>query len=151
MEKGNRRKFLGKGLAAAATGVAAAKAAQPAGGRVHLTGYVSDRQLAACYRCSTAFVLPSLYEGFGLPVLEAMAHGVPVACSNAGALPEVAGDAAVLFDPRSVEAIGAAMSSILRDASLRERLSHAGKARAAEFTWKRTAELTLAVYQKARG
>jgi glycosyltransferase involved in cell wall biosynthesis len=127
------------------------QAAQPVSGRVHLTGYVSDRQLAACYRCSTAFVLPSLYEGFGLPVLEAMAHGVPVACSNAGALPEVAGDAAVLFDPHFVEAITAAVSSIVSDSSLRERLGRAGKARAAEFSWKRTAELTLAVYQKARG
>ena len=126
------------------------QAAQAATGRIHFTGYVSDRQLAACYRCSTAFVLPSLYEGFGLPVLEAMAHGVPVACSNAGALPEVAGDAAVLFDPRSVEAIAAAVSSILSDTILRDRLSQAGKARAAQFSWRRTAELTFSIYEKAR-
>ena len=127
------------------------KAAQPASGRIQFTGYVTDRQLAACYRCSTAFVLPSLYEGFGLPVLEAMAHGVPVASSNAGALPEVAGDAAVLFDPRSVEGMTAAVSSILSDSGLRERLSRAGKSRAAQFTWKRTAESTLAVYRTALG
>jgi glycosyltransferase involved in cell wall biosynthesis len=126
------------------------QAVQPASARIHLTGYVTDRQLAAFYRCSTAFVLPSLYEGFGLPVLEAMAHGVPVACSNAGALPEVAGDAAVLFDPLSIDTIVAAVSSILGDAGLRERLSRAGKERAAQFSWKRTAELTLNVYEKAR-
>jgi glycosyltransferase involved in cell wall biosynthesis len=127
------------------------QAAQSAKGRTHLTGYVSDRQLAACYRCSTAFVLPSLYEGFGLPVIEAMSHGVPVACSNAGALPEVCGDAAVLFDPRSVEAIAAAVTRLLDDSNLRERLSRAGQTRAAQFSWKRTAELTLAAYRKAVG
>jgi len=126
-------------------------AAGPANERIRFTGYVSDRQLAACYRCSTAFVLPSLYEGFGLPVIEAMAQGIPVACSNAGALPEVCGDAAVLFDPHSVEAIAAAVSSILGDSDLRERLSSAGKARATQFTWKRTAELTFAAYRRVRG
>ena len=125
-------------------------AAGPVSERIHFTGYVTDRQLAACYRCSTAFVLPSLYEGFGLPVIEAMAHGVPVACSNAGALPEVCGDAGVLFDPQSVEAIAAAVSRILSEPDLRERLSRAGQARAAQFSWKKTAELTSAVYAKAR-
>jgi glycosyltransferase involved in cell wall biosynthesis len=126
------------------------QAAQSAMGRIHFTGYISDRQLAACYRCSTAFVLPSLYEGFGLPVIEAMSHGVPVACSDAGALPEVCGDAAVLFDPRSIEAIAAAVGQILSDSELRERLSRAGQARAAQFSWKQCAELTLAAYVKAR-
>lgn len=120
-----------------------------ASGQVHFTGYVSDRQLAACYRCSTAFVLPSLYEGFGLPVIEAMAHGIPVACSDKGALPEVCGDAAVLFDPRSVDAIADAVNRILADSELRQRLSRAGKARAALFSWKRSADLTVAIYEKA--
>lgn len=126
------------------------RAAGSAHGRVHITGYVTDRQLAASYSCSTAFVLPSLYEGFGLPAIEAMAHGVPVACSNAGALPEVCGDAAILFDPLSVEAIVEALKRILDDSALRQRLGEAGRARAAEFSWKRCAELTQEVYESAR-
>jgi glycosyltransferase involved in cell wall biosynthesis len=125
-------------------------AARAMAGRVHFTGYVTDRQLAACYRCATAFVFPSLYEGFGLPALEAMSHGVPMACSDAGSLPEVCGDAALLFDPRSVEAIVDALDRILKDPALRARLSAAGTARAKEFSWTRSAELTLAVYEKAR-
>jgi alpha-1,3-rhamnosyl/mannosyltransferase len=79
-----------------------------------------------------------------------MSHGVPVACSKAGALPEVCGDAAVLFDPRSIEAIASAMGILLDDSKLRERLSRAGQARAAQFSWKKCAELTLAAYVKAR-
>lgn len=126
------------------------QAAGPVSERVHFTGYVTDRQLAAWYRCSSVFVFPSLYEGFGLPVLEAMAHGIPVACSNAGALPEVCGDAALLFNPLSIDSMVAAVDSILGDTALRQRLSHAGMARAAEFSWNRCAELTLAAYEKAR-
>jgi glycosyltransferase involved in cell wall biosynthesis len=125
-------------------------AARPLNERVHFTGYVSDRLLAAWYRCSEVFVLPSLYEGFGLPVIEAMAHGIPVACSNAGALPEVCGDAAVMFDPLSVEAMFSAVDSILTDAALAQRLTVAGKAQAARFSWKTSAELTRAVYQRVR-
>jgi len=119
-------------------------------GRVHFTDYITDRQLAACYRSSTMLVLPSLYEGFGLPALEAMAHGIPVACSNAGALPELCGEAAVLFDPLSVDAIADAMEGILRDAAVRARLGEAGLARAKLFTWARTVELTSKVYEQAR-
>jgi glycosyltransferase involved in cell wall biosynthesis len=126
------------------------RAAGPANERIHFTGYVSDRQLAACYRCSTAFVLPSLYEGFGLPVIEAMAQGIPVACSNAGALPEVCGDAAVLFDPVSVEGMVDAVDEILHDSSLRQRLSEAGRVRATQFTWEKCADQTQAVYERAR-
>ena len=118
--------------------------------RVRFTGYVTDRQLAAFYRCSIAFVFPSLYEGFGLPALEAMSHGVPVACSNAGSLPEVTGDAALLFDPLSVEAIIDAVDRVLGDADLRKRLSAAGFERAKQFSWTKSAELTLDVYEKAR-
>lgn len=124
-------------------------AAAGVGPRVHFTGYVTDRQLAACYRCCTAFVYPSLYEGFGLPALEAMAHGVPMACSNAGALPEVYGDAAVAFDPTSVDAIVDAVDRVLRDADLRRRLSAAGIERAKDFSWTKSARLTLDAYQKA--
>jgi glycosyltransferase involved in cell wall biosynthesis len=118
--------------------------------RVRFTGYVTDHQLAAFYKCSTAFVFPSLYEGFGLPALEAMSHGVPVVCSNAGSLPEVCGDAALLFDPMSVDAIIEAVDRVLSDADLRKRLGAAGSARAREFSWTKSAEMTVAVYEKAR-
>jgi glycosyltransferase involved in cell wall biosynthesis len=126
------------------------KAAAPANKQIHFTGYITDRQLAACYRCSTAFVLPSLYEGFGLPVIEAMTQGIPIACSNAGALPEVCDDAAVLFDPLSVEGMVDAVDRILDDSSLRQRLSEAGRTRATQFSWKKCAELTRNVYEKVR-
>jgi glycosyltransferase involved in cell wall biosynthesis len=118
--------------------------------RIHFTGYISDRQLAACYRCSIAFVFPSLYEGFGLPVLEAMAHGIPVACSDVEALREVSGDAAILFNPTSIDDIAQVLDKLLRDASLRQRLSSAGPLRAAAFTWEKSARHTIEVYRKAR-
>jgi len=128
----------------------AVSAAASVSERVHFTGYVSDRQLAACYRCSTVFVFPSLYEGFGLPAIEAMSHGVPIACSNAGSLPEVCSEAALLFDPLSTEAITTAVDSLLRDSALRDRLSAAGRARANEFSWTATADQTVRVYEKVR-
>jgi len=106
----------------------------------------SDRRLDELYAGATAFVFPSLYEGFGLPVLEAMAAGLPVATSARGSLGEVAGDAALLFDPTSDEEIAAAMRLLLRDKELRERLSAAGRARAALFLWSRTARDTFEVY-----
>ncbi|GAC1480771.1 MAG: glycosyltransferase family 1 protein [Candidatus Dormibacteria bacterium] len=124
------------------------ESATPNSDRVHFTGYVNDRQLAACYKASTAFVFPTLYEGFGIPALEAMAHGVPVASSNSGGLPEVCGDAAIMFDPRSVDAIVDALHRILSDASLRQRLSAAAIDRAKQFSWQRSAELTLEAYKK---
>ena len=133
------KRFLGDDIVRSASSTAA---------RVHFTGYVTDRQLAACYQESTVFVLPSLYEGFGLPVLEAMAHGVPVACSNAGGIPEVCGDAGVMFDPRSVEAIVEAVHRILTNASLRESLKAAALSRAGQFSWRRSAEATLDIYRK---
>jgi alpha-1,3-rhamnosyl/mannosyltransferase len=103
------------------------------------------------YALADAFVFPSLYEGFGLPVLEAMARGVPVACSDRSSLPEVAGDAALLFDPEDVGAMTVVLSRLLDDGALRSRLSAAGVARAASFTWARTAELTVASYRRALG
>lgn len=124
------------------------RSASSSADRVHFTGYVTERQLAACYQRSTVFVLPSLYEGFGLPVLEAMAHGVPVACSNVGGIPEVCGDAGVMFDPRSVDSIVEAIQRILDDASFRESLMAAGLARAKQFSWPRSAEATLGIYRK---
>ena len=123
-------------------------AARSLADRVHFTGYITDAQLAACYRCCTTFVFPSLYEGFGLPALEAMAQGAPVACSNAGALPEVCGQAALYFDPRSVEAIVDAIDEMLNDEGLRRRLTEAGLSRAREFSWRRTAELTVEIYRR---
>ena len=125
----------------------AVAAASPVSERVHFTGYVTDRQLSACYECATAFVFPSLYEGFGLPALEAMAHGVPMACSDAGSLPEVCGDAAILFDPHSIDAIADSVGRLLDDSDLRRRLATAGPERARQFSWTRTAELTLDVYR----
>ncbi|HET7467786.1 MAG TPA: glycosyltransferase family 1 protein [Candidatus Dormibacteraeota bacterium] len=124
-------------------------AAVPLGERVHFTGYVSDRQLAACYSHCTAFVFPSLYEAFGLPAIEAMAHGVPVACSNAGALPEICADAALMFDPLSTEAMAAAIQAITTDTAVRDRLSAAGPVRARQFSWAKSATLTYEAYQKA--
>jgi glycosyltransferase involved in cell wall biosynthesis len=123
-------------------------AASPVRNRVHFTGYLTDRQLAAAYRCSAAFVFPSLYEGFGLPAVEAMAHGTPVVSSNAGSLPEVCADAAFLFDPRSVESIVEAVDQVLRNPNLRERLSRAGRARAKDFDWVKTAQRTVEVYRR---
>jgi glycosyltransferase involved in cell wall biosynthesis len=119
------------------------------GGRVRLLGWVDDATLDGLYRAADCFVFPSLAEGFGLPVLEAMLRGVPVACSNATALTEVAGDAALLFDPLDVEAIADAVRRILEDYALAERLRAAGRKRARRFSWEEAARLTLACYRKA--
>ncbi len=116
-----------------------------------LTGYVLDDDLPALIAAATAFVFPSLYEGFGLPPLEAMACGTPVLCSDRSSLPEVVGDAALLFDPTDEEAIRAAMRRLLRDAALREALRRKGLEQAARFSWRRTAEETLRLYRRLAG
>ncbi|MBS3784715.1 MAG: glycosyltransferase family 4 protein [Anaerolineae bacterium] len=108
--------------------------------RVRLLGFVEDQDLPALYREASLFAFPSLYEGFGLPVLEAMACGVPVVCSNTSSLPEVAGDAALLVDPLDVDAMGAAMDLALEDDDLRNRMIDRGLAQAARFTWDRSAQ-----------
>jgi glycosyltransferase involved in cell wall biosynthesis len=95
-------------------------------------------------------VLPSRYEGFGLPVLEAMARGVPGACADRASLPEVAGDAALLFDPQQPAELAHAVTRILRDRELAAELAARGRARAAEFTWRRAAEETIASFERAR-
>jgi len=118
---------------------------------VRWPAWVSDEELEGLYAVSGAFVFPSLYEGFGLPVLEAMARGVPVACSDRSSLPEVAGDAALLFDPTDPAAIAGAIETLLSDGEVALRLRDAGRARAAEFTWARTARLTLESYERALG
>ena len=111
--------------------------------------YVEAADLEGLYAAAACFVLPSLNEGFGLPILEAMRRGVPVACSNVSAMPEVAGDAARYFDPRRVEDIAAALLDLLGDQALASRLVAAGRERARGFSWKATAELTLESYERA--
>jgi glycosyltransferase involved in cell wall biosynthesis len=113
---------------------------------VRFLSWISAAELEGLWALADAFVFPSLYEGFGLPVLEAMARGVPVACSNASSLPEVAGEAALLFEPRAEDAIARALRRLLSDGALRERLRALGFERAREFTWERTARATLASY-----
>ncbi|HEX5852014.1 MAG TPA: glycosyltransferase family 1 protein [Solirubrobacteraceae bacterium] len=120
-------------------------------GDVRFPAWVSAAELEGLWKITRAFLFPSLYEGFGLPVLEAMARGVPVACADASSLPEVAGEAALLFDPRSEDAIADALLRLLRDEELCERLRRLGLQRAAGFTWERTAEGTLASYALALG
>jgi glycosyltransferase involved in cell wall biosynthesis len=120
-------------------------------GRVRFPAWVSPDELEALYAEATCFVLPSLIEGFGLPVLEAMVRGVPVACSDRPALPEVAGDAALLFDPTNQIEVTDAVRRLITDAELRQSLIARGIARARAFTWRRTAELTLASYRRAVG
>jgi len=117
--------------------------------RVRFTGYIASEDLPALFGAATAFVFPSLFEGFGLPPLEAMACGAPVICSNAASLPEVVGDAALLIDPLSADDLAAALRRLLDDADLRARLGAAGLARAGLFSWQRTARETLAVYHEA--
>jgi alpha-1,3-rhamnosyl/mannosyltransferase len=102
------------------------------------------------YAGATVFVMPSLYEGFGLTPLEAMACGVPVVCSNASSLPEVVGDAALLVNPRDGTALAQAIARVLDDAALRDELRAKSLARAAQFSWERTARETLQVYRAAR-
>jgi glycosyltransferase involved in cell wall biosynthesis len=117
--------------------------------RVFLTGPVSDSDLPALYNGAKLFIFPSLYEGFGLPPLEAMACGTPVVTSNVSSLPEVTGEAALLVDPLDVEGIAQAMRRVLEDPAMAEEMHIKGLAQAAKFTWERTARETLKVYQKA--
>jgi len=115
-------------------------------GDVRFPAWVSAEELEGLWALAMVFVFPSLYEGFGLPVLEAMARGVPVACSDASSLPEVAGEAALLFDSRDEPGIAEGLQRLLGDRVLREQLRVRGLARASEFTWERTARLTLESY-----
>jgi glycosyltransferase involved in cell wall biosynthesis len=117
--------------------------------RIVRTGYVSERDKLALLSGATALAYPSLYEGFGFPVLEGFAAGVPVLTSNVSSLIEVAGDAAVLVDPADVDAIATALSELIADEDLRAVLSAAGVARASRFTWEATARSTAAVLRGA--
>ena len=116
---------------------------------VAFPGWVDATDLEGLYQTASCFVLPSLREGFGLPVLEAMRRGVPVACSSTSAVPEVAGDAALFFDPDSVDEIVQAVTTILDNDGRAAELTEKGKERAALFTWRRAAEETLASFERA--
>ncbi len=126
-------------------------AALALGESVRFLGRIDDADLPALYAAATLFVFPSRYEGFGLPVLEAMACATPVVCSNASSLPEAAGDAALLFDPDDTAAITAALAQGLGDSELRAELAERGLAQAARFTWAGNASATLGVYRKIFG
>jgi glycosyltransferase involved in cell wall biosynthesis len=114
---------------------------------IHHLNYLSDDAVADFYRYADVFVYPSHYEGFGLPVLEAMTLGCPVVCSNNSSLPEVAGDAAILINADDTAQIATGLGQIIDDRALRDRLITAGFQQAEQFTWRRTAEQTLTAYQ----
>ncbi|MEX0753780.1 MAG: glycosyltransferase family 1 protein [Actinomycetota bacterium] len=123
--------------------------ALPGPGEVVLTGPVSPADLDVLYRGASVFAYPSIYEGFGLPVLEALGRGAPTIASNASSVPEVVGDAGILVDPRSVAELADALERVLTDEQLASELSRKGIERAARFTWDETARRTLQVYDKA--
>jgi glycosyltransferase involved in cell wall biosynthesis len=116
---------------------------------VRFPGWLSRADVEGLWRACAAHVFPSFYEGFGLPVLEAMARGVPGACSDRASMPEVAGDAALLFDPSDTAAIAVVVERLLGDAELRRQLAERGLERAAAFSWERTARETVASYERA--
>jgi glycosyltransferase involved in cell wall biosynthesis len=118
-------------------------------GDVVFPEWLGAAELEGLYALAACVVFPSLYEGFGLPVLEAMVRGVPVACSDRSSLPEVAGDAALLFDPEDVSAITLAIERIVGDLELADRLAQAGRDQAARFSWDRTAAQTVESYGRA--
>ncbi|MBN1639933.1 MAG: glycosyltransferase family 4 protein [Anaerolineae bacterium] len=119
--------------------------------RVCFPGYVADEDVPALYNLASVFALPSLYEGFGIPPLEAMACGTPVVVANNSSLPEVVGDAGLLVETRDTEALADALDRLLRDAALRRALTAAGLVRARAFTWRRSAEQLLATYERVHG
>jgi glycosyltransferase involved in cell wall biosynthesis len=143
-------------LAGAPTGYGAAGileriAASPARERISVTGYVAAPELERLYGRASIFAFPSLDEGFGIPVLEAMAHGTPVVTSNRSALPETAGDAAWLVDPYETDQIHSALAKLAGDPDLRNQLSAKGRARAALFSWEKAVGATHRVYERLLG
>jgi glycosyltransferase involved in cell wall biosynthesis len=120
-------------------------------GEILLTGSLAPDELDAVYRAADAFVYPSLYEGFGLPVVEAMARGIPTITSDTSSIPEVSGDAALGVNPRSVREIAAAIEAVCTDVELAEKLAARGRARAERFSWDETARLTHGVYEQVVG
>jgi glycosyltransferase involved in cell wall biosynthesis len=120
-------------------------------GAVRWIGLVPEEDLPALYSGAAAFVYPSLFEGFGLPILEAMACGTPVVSSDRAAMPELVGDAGFVVDPESIEAMAAAIARLLRDRALAAELGQRGLARSRQYSWEETARRTLAVYHEAAG
>jgi glycosyltransferase involved in cell wall biosynthesis len=119
--------------------------------RIDLLGYISDEALAELYARAMIFAFPSLDEGFGMPVLEAMAAGLPVVTSNCSALPEVCGDAALLVDPHDVGMLADALRDLTRKDSLRADMARRGFERVAAFTWEKALEGTWAAYRQVLG
>jgi glycosyltransferase involved in cell wall biosynthesis len=117
--------------------------------QVRFPGWLEEPQLERLYRLASCFVLPSFQEGFGLPALEAMGRGVPVCCSNTSSLPEVVGDAGLMFNPEDVDDIRLAIGRLLADRGLAAELAERGRQRSSMFTWRRTADATLEVYRRA--
>ncbi len=120
-------------------------------GDIAMTGALTPQELDAVYRAADVFAYPSLYEGFGLPVLEAMSRGIPTVASSTSSVPEVAGDAALGVNPRSVREIAKAIESVCTDVGLAERLASRGRVQAERFSWDETARRTIEVYERARG
>ncbi len=112
--------------------------------------FVSEEDLVLLYNCATVFLYPSLYEGFGMPVLEAMACGVPVITSNITSMPEIAGDAAILINPRNPEELKNSILTLLNDKKLRNDLRERGFRQAKKFSWKKMAKETLEIYESLR-
>ncbi len=121
------------------------------GDAVHFPGFVPDEDLAVMYSAATATVMPSVYEGFGLPVLESMACGTPVLASNRASLPELGGEAARYFDPYDVSATASCIREVWSDAGLRAEMAERGLEQAARFSWARAAVETMAVYERVVG
>lgn len=119
--------------------------------RVRFAGYVDDAELPLWYNAAAALVFPSLYEGFGLPIVEALACGAPVIAADTSSLPEAGGTAALYFDPHDADALAAQLAAVLNDEALRRRLREAGPAQAARFSWERAGREMAAVYQRALG
>ena len=120
-------------------------------GDIAMTGALTPQELDAVYRAADVFAYPSLYEGFGLPVLEAMSRGIPTVASSTSSVPEVTGDAALAVNPRSVREIAKAIESVCTDVGLAERLAARGRAQSERFSWDETARRTIEVYERARG
>ncbi|HEY1489875.1 MAG TPA: glycosyltransferase family 1 protein [Verrucomicrobiae bacterium] len=129
-----------------AEAIHAAARQSPFASEIRFLGFVADKDLPNLYRAADAFVYPSLYEGFGMPPIEAMACGCPVICSTRGSLGEIVGNAAAIVDAENIQSMANQLSLVAADASLRERLRQAGFARAKQFDWNRTARETLSVY-----
>ena len=141
--------LVGHGGGAGATELQAHAAAAGIADRVILTGWIEQPELEGLYRIARVFAYPSLLEGFGLPILEAMDRGLPVACANSSSLPEVGGDAAEYFDPRDTQAIARTVIHLLTDDARRAELTALGHARVGQFTWEHCARETLDVYDRA--